>query len=322
MRRPGSRTKIAAVSSVAVGALLVLAPLAGDGVGRAAAGERLVDQARPSVGRTGIVQLRTDTDLVIETGGAILNEALPLLGEALGLDAAGLDRFVADLAPHLAEADERKVELGTALDATVSNLEAHAADFRAADAIPVGGAHHLLLPIGAMIAGLALIGAGLVALRGRGTGAIVALGAALALGPLVVGMPQKVAAAESLLGSLTTTQEQATRTREQFELTVTAADELRRVLLPRAAELLGTSPEELMAGLVVAVPDLAGVDALDDALARIEADVRFREERLDDFAAVQDVPFAAITWFVIAAGALLGVVALGAERHPRVVAAA
>lgn len=301
-----------------IGAVCLVAPLAGNGLGRAHAGERLIEQARPAIGDTGIVQLRADTDLVISTGGAVLDGALPDLAVALGLSEAELDGIVAQGYPRLAEADARRVELGTALDGTVSNLEAHTADFAAADSVPVAGVSPVALPVAVAVLGLVLMGLGFLMRRRRRSRwpvhAVAALGLVMVVGPLVAGLPAKVARAENLLGSLTTTPENAARTREQFDLTTDAVAELRTGLLPDAARALGVSTDELVDELVGANPDLAGVERLDGALANIEADVRFREERLADFALVKPVPFVAVTWLFIAAGSVLALLGVLAAR--------
>jgi hypothetical protein len=318
--RAGARvttpSRFAGLVALLFGALLVVAPVVGNGFARSLAGERLITGARPAVGSDGIVQLRADTDLVIDVGGSILGEAVPALGSALGLSEEQTRRLVAERFPNLAEADARKVELGTALDTTVSNLEAHADEFRRADAIPAAGVHPLVLPIGSMLVGLVLLVCGSFVVSQRAASrrrpallCTVLVGGAMAALTVGLQLPQKAADAETLLASLTTTEENATRTREQFDLTTAAAVEVREQLLPEAAAALGTTPDALITALQGEFPALAALDELDPALGRIEADVRFREERLDDFALVTPVPMSALSWAFAALGMVLLVVA-------------
>lgn len=315
------------VAALAVGAALVVAPVAADGFGRASAGERLITEARPAVGPEGIVQLRADTDLVIDVGGSILDEVIPALGAALGRTDEQTRQLVDERFPSLAEASARKVELGTALDKTVTNLEAHADDFGRADAIPFAGAHPAVMPIGAILTGVALAVSGWLLLATRPARrtrrrhgpllAVTVIGGLMVVIPLGLQLPQKAAAAESLLASLTTTEENATRTREQFDLTTAAAVEVRTQLVPEAAAALGTTPDGLIDALQREFAGLAGLDELDPALERIEADVRFREERLGDFARVKPVPMAAISWIFVALGAGLAIAGAAASSLTR-----
>jgi uncharacterized protein YidB (DUF937 family) len=305
---PRRSARLAAAIIGTIGALMLAAVVLGDGFGRAAAGQRLVDGARPAVDQSGIVQLRDDTDLVIDTGGAILNEALPALAERLGLGETEFAEVLNQRFPALAASNERKVELGTALDATVSNLEAHQGDFELADSIPLRDVDLVVMPLAVAGVGAVFTAASVIVLRGthrsRRTALLVSagLGLVLAVGPLAVSMPLKAAGAEDLLGSLVTTEENAATTREQFELTTAAVAEVRDGLLPAAAASIGVTPNALASELATDIPDLAGLDGVDDALLRIEADVRFREERLDDFADVKPVPFVAVTWVIVGLG--------------------
>ena len=187
-RRRGRRRALGPWIVVGIGATLVVGPLVGNGVGRAQAGERLVTQARPAVSRTGIVQLRADTDLVIATGGAILNEAIPALAARLGATPEAFGEVIRSRYPALAEANDRKTELGTALDGTVSNLERHVDDYAEADAIPLPGVPPVALPVGAMALGAALVVLGWWFRRTSGRSAALAVAAVGAL--MVAGPPR------------------------------------------------------------------------------------------------------------------------------------
>jgi hypothetical protein len=300
--------KAVGIVSMVLAVVLVVGLPAFDAFGRASAGERLVDAARPTVGEEGIVELRTNLDVLVD-GFDELRRTFPVIAEELGVTETQLEqRFRADY-PAVAPLLEREPEIRAAFEKTVSNLELHQDDFDAADDIPVGGVPMTVVPW-AML-GLAIV-LGVVGFLLWRTGrswalwVVAGVGLVLVVGTLALRIPQKSDQAADLVDSLTFSEESAAKTREQFEVAEGFVDTVLEDLLPDVAAELGTTTDALHQDLGRQFPRLSEVrPGIRPALDRIELDVRFRETRFRDGQDVQDVPLRALPWFVVGLGAVL-----------------
>src|SRR5256885_14881973 len=96
----------------------------------------------------------------------------------------------------------------------------------------------------------------------------------------------------------------AQRTGAQFDRVHAALDEQRQRFFPDVARALGVSTDALLADVTQQFPDAAkGLREIDGILTRIDADVRFREQNVDEFATVKDLPMRAAAWLFLAASA-------------------
>ena len=88
MNRSLSTRRCAAAATMVIGLGLVAGPLAIGALSRAAAGERLIVGGRAAVGKDAIVQLRSDTNVVIGGLGQLTTDVLPAVSSSLNLDDA------------------------------------------------------------------------------------------------------------------------------------------------------------------------------------------------------------------------------------------
>jgi hypothetical protein len=202
--------------------------------------------------------------------------------------------------------DQRQT-IFASIDKTASNLEAHQDDYDAADGIPTSWIPLTLMPWLALGFGLALIGVGVWSwLRpGRGTAfAIVIAGVVLIAFTLGTQLPRKGHQAERLLDSLRIDKEIAAATRSEFDTFKAGTDDLRQVFV-EFAQARGQTPEEFGATIRQELPVVAQVAEDSSVIDRIESEVSFREDHVDEFAAVKDVPLELAAWVYVVFGGLL-----------------
>jgi hypothetical protein len=299
--------KIVGVTAIVIGLLLSVASVA-VGFRASTSGERLLDGARPTM-RDDVAQLRADFDTLQRGTDQTVEELIPALARELGTSTAALTAQVRDEFPRLGELFERQAEVEEALGKTVTNLEAHAGDFRAADDLPAPGVSLRVVPVVLLVAGLGTLAAGVFVLwrpGRRGLWLVAAMGALLAVPALALQAPQNASRAEQVIDSLNITEATAATTRDQFDTVDAALAEQRTRFFPAVAQALGTTTEELVAAVGEQFPAVgAALADIDGILSRIEADVAFREQNVDEFADVKNLPLGAMTWVVAAAGLLL-----------------
>jgi hypothetical protein len=155
--------------------------------------------------------------------------------------------------------------------------------------------------------GLLLIGLGVWSwLRpGAGTAAAVAIAGVLLITlTLVTNLPSKGHKAERLLDSLNITEEVATKTRAQFDTFSAGIEDLQQVFA-EFAQARGQTPEEFGATVEQELPNVAKVASDPTLLERMDLETRFREEHIDEFASVKDVPLELAAWSYVVLGGVL-----------------
>ena len=239
----------------------------------------------------------------------MVEQVFPAFARELGISQAEFEQRLRATHPEAARAflDQRDA-IFASIDKTVSNLEAHQDDYDAADAIPTSSIPLTAMPWFALAFGLLLIGLGVWAWvqPGRASAAVVALaGAILITFTLTAQLPSKGAQAEDLLDSLNIDEEISDqdphRVRDLQGWNRGPEGGLRRV---RAGQR-GQTPEELGETIRRELPIVAEVAEDTAALDRIEREVAFREEHIDEFAAVKDVPLEMAAWAYVVFGGLL-----------------
>lgn len=297
-----------------IGLVQLAGIVAYDALGRASTGQELLDDARPTVGREGLLELRQQLDQLGLVFDQTIAQVFPTLAADVGLTPAEFVRVVRRDYPAIAVMLDRVDEISGAFQKTVENLEAHQDDFEAADDLPVPGAPMIVMPWAMVGLALGLAGAGVASVLRRASRwpvlTVAVIGGALVVMLLVFQIPQKSAQAEDLLDSLNGTEASAVKTREQFEVTAAFVAELSDAFLPELARARGLTAEQFVAELGPRFPELvAALPAVQPALDRLELDVAFREEHYADIADVQSVPLAAMGWGALGLGALVAVAA-------------
>jgi hypothetical protein len=297
------------VLALIIGAILVVGVFAMSGFARAASGEDLIDDAQPSVSKTGIVRFRADLEEVKGAVTEFRDGVLPAFADARGLSDAEFQQEARADFPRLSDVLlDRQGEILGAIEKGVSNLEAHQGDYEAADDIPAPGVPVTVMPWFVLVIGLGLVGLGVWALRRPGsTAPVVAIGAVgllLVTFTLATGMPDKTRRAERLIDSLDISEAVATSTRAQFDAAFAAAGETTK-FFQDFADARGETQDEFVASLRTDFPKVARVVDDPDVFERIEGEVKYREDHVDEFADVKDVPMQTTAWVFVALGAVL-----------------
>ena len=311
--------RVPAVVAVVVGLALTVGVFAMSGFSKARSGENLIDDAQGSVSKTGIVRFRGDLEELKAAAGD-LEKLFPAFAAALGLNDAQFEQKLRTEFPAITEVVDRGSEILGAIEKGVSNLEAHQADYEAADDIPLPGVPVTVMPWFVLATGIGLVALGAWCWRSSRRAPLVAIGVVgLVLVAFTFGaaLPDKTKKAERLIDSLDISREVADRTREQFDTTIRGNKELSG-LVRSFGEARQQTPEQSAASVAREFPRLARVLGNSRAFDRIEGEVRYREEHVEEFADVKDIPMQATAWAFVALGALLAAaagVALIARRR-------
>jgi hypothetical protein len=140
---------------------------------------------------------------------------------------------------------------------------------------------------------------------GRGAAAaIAAAGIALIAFTLGTQLPHKSHQAERLLDSLRIDEQVAAGTRAEFDTFKAGTEDLRQVFVEFAAAQ-GVTPEELGQTIRAQLPAVAQVAQDTSILDRLAGEVSFREDHIDEFASVKDVPLELASWSYVVLGGVL-----------------
>jgi hypothetical protein len=308
--------RVPAVVAVVIGVVLVVGVFAMSGFSRSRSGENLIDDAQGSVGKTGIVRFRADLEELKGAAGDVTEKVFPAYASALGLSKADFDQTLQSDFPAIHTAVVvRGAEILGSIEKGVANLEAHQGDYEAADDIPVPGVPVTLMPWGALATGLGLVALGVLAWRLPGHAPVVAIGViGLVLVAFTLGssLPNKAKRSERLVHSLNISTEVATKTRDQFD-TARRGGLALSGFLTNLAEARHETPDAFLAvTLPRDFPRLARIITDGKVFDRIEGEVKFREQHVDEFADVKDLPMQTISWLFVGFGILLAAAAGGA----------
>lgn len=317
--------RIPAVVAAVTGIVLIVGIFAMSSFSRASAGEDLIVDARPSVDKNGIVRFRSDLDTLKAGADDVVQRVFPAFAAELGMTEAEFEAKVRSDHPALVHAFINEgAAILDAIEAGVSNLEAHQSDFEAADDIPVPGSPITVMPWFGLLLGLGLIALGAWAWRRPGrkpAAAIAAVGLAMVALTLVTGLPDKTQKAERLIDSLNITDEVAATTRQQFDTATMGAAEL-QPFLAEFADALDETPDQFAATLDSDFPGLANVLGDTQLFDRIEGEVEYREDHVEEFADVKDAPIEMAAWAFVALGLVVALSTIPMWRRPTALAPA
>lgn len=131
--------RFTAVVTAVIGVVLLAGTLALGLIPAAAAGQRLIEEARPTVLGDGAAQLQRDAQALFSATDQTFDEAFPQIADALGLSPAGFDALLSQRYPAIAGYVERRDEVHAAVARTAQNLQERQADFAAASDYPTPG---------------------------------------------------------------------------------------------------------------------------------------------------------------------------------------
>jgi uncharacterized membrane protein HdeD (DUF308 family) len=190
--------RVVGVLAIVVGVTLIGFTFAEHLFARSQDAQTIADQYAPLMSAKGLHNLSTGFDAVKAAGGELATSAEPKLQQALGMDDAQFEQYVAQEMPGIAKFDAQAPGVVELVGPVIGKMVAERPDYTKASDIPVSWLPLTSAPWLFLGVGLLLIGVGAYVLWRPGTLASVALllvGLGIAIAPLVIGIPGKVDAA-------------------------------------------------------------------------------------------------------------------------------
>ena len=295
-RNPVALGIILVVGAVmAIGSLVISLPAKTQGV------DNLTNAFRPAFKPNTLAQTRRDMDTVKAMAAELDSKAIPALASQLGVTP---DQFRGNLAAGFPAVGAGMRQLPTILpyfDGVVGGLEAQAANFRLADAIPAKPFPATFVTYLFLLPGLALTAVALLGLlrplrfRTIALGVATAVGAVLIVAPLALSVPRKTQAVDGVTNAFRPvfSADGARTTRTYMDTVQSMADELTGKALPALATQLKVTPDQLGQTLAANFPKVAaGVEELPAILPRFQALVTGVERNETSFRLADSIPTA------------------------------
>lgn len=314
--------RITGVIAIALGVGLIAVPFALSLFSRTAAAERVTDRFRHMMSEEGLVELRTDFETVRGTGEELIGSLLPRLADDLGMSEDELSEFLQAEFPATATGVAEVPGVLTFVDPVIDTLEADAARFRAADSIPVGDVPLTVGPWVFLGLGIAFVVVGAVVLTGTRGMVAVALGLGVVVGaaPFVVSFPQKASDGNQVAEVARIGLSQDGADKAQYAMGVLDAmfAEIQDGLLPAVEQRLDLSPGELDELLATQFPKVRlGLERWAEIEPKGHSLADKQTASVDDFADADRIPFFALPWLLVGAGAILALASAAALVGPR-----
>jgi hypothetical protein len=271
--------------------------------------ERMADGFRPAMESEPIAALGRDLDALEAVSGEV-----PALSEALGMTPEELAGFMGEQFPAVATGIDQLPSIVESFRGVVATLDAEQERFASADAIPTTSLPATTVPWGLAIAGVVLLGIGVVIVltpaRAGGVAAIL-VGALLIVLPLALSLPGKASDADTMNENLKPvyTDELIAGADHGLAVVGDMGAQMQTEMLPALAQQFGMDEAGLQAFLGENLPATAGAMAtMPDAMGRFTTVVDIFRAHLDDYDTITSVAFVPIVWTMIVGGilALLG----------------
>jgi hypothetical protein len=291
-----------------IGVLLILIPLTANLFTVAPAVERLTDDFRPEMQAAELTQLNQDLDGLVATQAEFTTKAVPQLATAVDMSPTEFSALLGQQFPAVASGLQSVPAVSQHFDGVLTVLAEERARFDKADAIPMKSLPATTVPWGLAVAGLACIGVAFMVPRRPGAATAVALGLLLVVGPLVLSLPGKADAADTMNSNLKPVYnaELVTGARQSLAGIQAMGTELQTKMLPALAGMLRMSEPQVQAYLLANFPTVtAGMASMPAALGRFERMVNAFDRSLDNYDTAKGTELLPIVWMVLAAGVLV-----------------
>ena len=309
-----------------IGVVLSLIALAANLFTAGPAFERLTDNFRPEMKAAELSQLRQDVNGLAAVQSEFTNRAVPQLAAAVKMTPQQFSATLAQQYPAVATGLQSIPQVTQEFNGVLNTLEAERARFEKADAIPTKSLPATTVPWAIAGAGILCIGVAFFVPRRRGEVSAVVLGLLLVAGPLVLSLPGKADAADTMNSHLKPvyTAELVAGAKQGLATMQAMGTELQGKMLPGLAQMLQMTPQQVQAYLAANFPAVtASLAAMPAALARFDAMVSAFDASLDDYNTAKGTSLLPIAWMVIAAGVLVaGIGGYGLARGEAGAAAA
>lgn len=291
-----------------VGVLLILMTLTTNLFSVGPAFERLTDDFRPEFKSSEVAALRQDVNGLAATQAEFTTKAVPALATALNVTPEQFQAQLAQKYPAVAAGVQIAPAVTQEFNGVLNLIDQERERFTDADAIPTKSLPANTVPWGLAVGGLACIGAAFLVARRTGAVLAVVLGLALVVAPLVMTVPSKADAADTMNAHFKPvyTAEFVGKAQQSLVAMKAMGAELQTKLTPDLAAQMRMTPAQLQGYLQANFPTLtAGMAAMPAAFARFDNLVNAFESSLDNYDTLKPVSLVPIVWATIVAGLLV-----------------
>lgn len=290
---------IAFIGSVVVNRLFSVGP----------AFESMSDGFRPAMQPAAIAALTNDLAGLQAVSDEFGAKAVPTFSSAMHMTPEQFTSFMQQTYPDVAAGISALPAITTNFRGVVGTLANEQDRFASADAIPTSSLPATTIPWGLLAAGFVLLGLGVLIFARPVRGVAIAaaiVGAALVVVPLVISLPSKASAADTMNEHLKPVYTAQMLTGAQGALgTVGAMGVQMQEMLPALGQQLGMDQTQLNAFLGENLPAMAqGMQAMPAAMGRFTTMVRTFRAHLSDYDTSKSVAFVPIVWTIIVGGIL------------------
>lgn len=291
-----------------VGVLLILMTFTANLFSVGPAFERLTDDFRPEFKSSEVAALRQDVNGLAATQADFTMKAVPALATALNVTPEQFQAQLAQKYPAVVAGVQMAPAVTQEFNGVLHLIDQERGRFTDADAIPTTSLPANSVPWGLAIAGLACIGVAFLVARRPGAVLAAVLGVGLIVAPLVMTLPSKADAADTMNSNFKPVYTAEFVGKAQQSLTAMKAmgAELQTKLLPDLAAQMQMTPAQLQGYLQSNFPTMAaGMAAMPSAFARFDKLVGAFDSSLDNYDTLKPVKLVPIVWATIVAGFLV-----------------
>jgi hypothetical protein len=298
-----------------VGVLLILMTFGTNLFWVGPAFQRLTNDFRPEFRSSEVAALRQDVNGLAATQTEFTSRAVPALASALKVTPQQFQAQLAQKYPAVAAGVQNAPTVTQEFNGVLNLIDQEQGRFAKADAIPTKSLPANSVPWGLAVAGLGCIGVAFLVSRRPGAVLAVALGVALVVAPLVMTLPSKADAADTMNSHFKPiyTAEFVAKAQQSLTGMKAMGAELQTKLIPDLATQMHMTPAQLQGYLQSNFPTMtAGMAAMPAAFARFDKLVGAFDSSLDNYKTLKPVKLVPIVWATIVAGLLVaGTAGLG-----------
>jgi hypothetical protein len=291
-----------------IGVLLILIPLSARLFTVAPAFERLTDDFRPEMKAATLSQLRQDVGGLSAVRTEFTTKAVPQLATALNITPAEFSALMGQQFPAVAAGLQSVPAVTQQFNGVLNVLSAERARFEDADAIPTASMPATTVPWALAGLGVLCIAMAFVVPRRRGAATAVGLGVLMVVVPLVLSLPGKADAADTMNSNLKPvyTAELVAGAKQGLAGMQAMGTELQTKMVPALAQMLHMSSAQVQGYLAQNFPTVtAAMASMPATLGRFQTMVSTFDGSLDNYDEAKGTSLLPIVWMLLAAGLLV-----------------
>jgi len=291
-----------------IGVVLILVAFAAKLFTAAPAFERMTDNFRPEMKAAELSQLHQDVNGLAAVQSEFTTKAVPQLAAAAKMTPQQFVGAMGQQFPALAAGMQSVPQITQQFNGVLNTLDAEQARFAKADAIPTKSLPATTVPWALAAASVLCIAAAFFVPRRRGAAAAVALGAVLVAGPLLLSLPGKAGAADTMNSHLKPvyTAELVSGAQQSLAGMQAMGTELQTKLVPGLAQMLQMTPQQVQGYMASNFPAVtAGLTSMPAALGRFDSLVGAFDRSLPDYDKAKGTTLLPIAWMLVIAGLLV-----------------